>query len=117
MAGWAVSTAKAAVFSSTSNAGYSDMKVLSPADREEIDRFCDGLWLEDGLSAATLASYRSDLSQFGRWLSAAAPDCQLLTVSESQLQGFIATLAQGTRASSQARCASGSMPPSGRSRR
>jgi integrase/recombinase XerD len=33
-----------------------------------LDRFADGLWLEDGLARNTLDSYRRDLRQFGRWL-------------------------------------------------
>jgi len=33
-----------------------------------IDRFCDHLWLEDGLAALTLAAYRRDLKTFGAWL-------------------------------------------------
>lgn len=33
-----------------------------------IDRFCDHLWLEDGLANLTLAAYRRDLTAFGLWL-------------------------------------------------
>lgn len=33
-----------------------------------IDRFCDHLWLEDGLADLTLAAYRRDLRTFGGWL-------------------------------------------------
>lgn len=33
-----------------------------------IDRFCDHLWLEDGLSDLTLAAYRRDMKAFGGWL-------------------------------------------------
>jgi integrase/recombinase XerD len=33
-----------------------------------IDRFCDHLWLEDGLANLTLAAYRRDLKAFGGWL-------------------------------------------------
>ncbi len=33
-----------------------------------IDRFCDHLWLEDGLADATLAAYRRDLKGFAAWL-------------------------------------------------
>ncbi len=36
-----------------------------------IDRFCDHLWLEDGLANLTLAAYRRDLTAFGRWLEQA----------------------------------------------
>ncbi len=34
-----------------------------------IDRFCDALWLEDGLSPNTLAAYRRDLTLMARWLT------------------------------------------------
>ena len=34
-----------------------------------LDAFSDALWLEDGLSRNTLESYRSDLEQFGAWLT------------------------------------------------
>src|SRR5574340_52398 len=34
-----------------------------------IDRFCDHLWLEDGLADLTLAAYRRDLNAFGTWLA------------------------------------------------
>ena len=36
-----------------------------------VDRFCDHLWLEDGLSNLTLAAYRRDLEAFGSWLGKA----------------------------------------------
>jgi len=34
----------------------------------ELDRFCDALWLEDGLAPRSLESYRRDLSQLFIWL-------------------------------------------------
>jgi len=36
-------------------------------DTTEIDRFCDHLWLADGLATATLASYRQDMTRFFGW--------------------------------------------------
>jgi integrase/recombinase XerD len=42
---------------------------MSEADAV-LDRFCDTLWLEQGLSRNTLASYRRDLMQFSAWLNA-----------------------------------------------
>ena len=33
-----------------------------------IDAFCDTLWLQDGLAAASLESYRRDLSAWSNWL-------------------------------------------------
>jgi len=40
-------------------------------DDNGLDEFCDALWLEDGLSRNTLASYRLDLTQFAAWLDKA----------------------------------------------
>jgi integrase/recombinase XerD len=37
-------------------------------DHSDIDAFLDGVWTERGLSQNTLASYRSDLLGFERWL-------------------------------------------------
>lgn len=42
------------------------------ASLASIDRFADALWIEDGLSAHTLAAYRRDLSLYARWLAATA---------------------------------------------
>ena len=38
------------------------------ASQADIDAFIDAVWLEDGLSANTLAAYRRDLTGFVRWL-------------------------------------------------
>lgn len=45
---------------------------MKPADSELIERFCDVLWLEHGLSAHTLSAYRGDLERLGRFLAARA---------------------------------------------
>ena len=34
---------------------------------EQIDRFCDHLWLSDGLAANSISSYRQDMIRFARW--------------------------------------------------
>jgi integrase/recombinase XerD len=39
-----------------------------PINNALIDRFCDHLWLEDGLAELTLAAYRRDLKAFAGWL-------------------------------------------------
>ena len=75
---------------------------IRPADTADIDRFCDALWLEDGLAKATLASYRSDLGQLAGWLAQHSHEA-LLDLRETTLSAFIAHLARQTRASSQAR--------------
>ena len=41
---------------------------MSVSDSALIDEFIDALWLADGLSKNTLASYRSDLALFAQWL-------------------------------------------------
>lgn len=43
---------------------------MDPSSQVSIDAFVDALWLEQGLSANTLAAYRRDLSLFARWLHA-----------------------------------------------
>ena len=78
------------------------MKTASPADLAEIDRFCDALWLEDGLAKATLDSYRSDLGRLSLWL-ADNSDEPLLDIRETTLMAFIAHLSRHTRATSQSR--------------
>lgn len=40
---------------------------MTTVHTELIDRFCDQLWLSDGLSPATLASYRQDMVRFDVW--------------------------------------------------
>jgi integrase/recombinase XerD len=61
------------------------------SDDALLDRFCDGLWLEEGLARATLSSYRSDLVQFSRWLAARAGPA-LTGVSEADVQDYLAHL-------------------------
>ena len=60
---------------------------MHPASLALIDRFAEALWLEDGLSANTLAAYRRDLTQLCRWLG---PQHALLALQEHQLQAYFA---------------------------
>jgi integrase/recombinase XerD len=62
-----------------------------------LDAFCDALWLEDGLSKNTIASYRSDLQQFFGFLKKQDP----LAANEEDLFRFLAS--RKGRASSAAR--------------
>lgn len=39
------------------------------ASQQSTDRFIDALWIEDGLSANTLAAYRRDLTLYAQWLA------------------------------------------------
>lgn len=42
-------------------------------DAALIDLFCDQVWLQDGLAAASLNAYRADLSGFSVWLAQRTP--------------------------------------------
>lgn len=55
---------------------------------DTIDQFIDNLWLEDGLSQNTLASYRLDLNSFAIWL--AKQEKALLAVTHADIQTFLA---------------------------
>lgn len=68
----------------------------------EIDRFCDTLWLEHGLSRNTLDGYRIDLGGFESWLHAQGGP-SLAGARESDLQGYLAAFSRGHKASSQRR--------------
>lgn len=69
----------------------------------ELDRFCDALWLEDGLTPRSLESYRRDLTQLFAWLEpqGIAPHQAL----RDRIQAFLAhrTLDEGIAARSLAR--------------
>ena len=54
-----------------------------------IDRFVDAVWLEDGLSANTLAAYRRDLYALAQWLQQNAATA-LDAAQESHLQAYFA---------------------------
>jgi integrase/recombinase XerD len=54
-----------------------------------IDRFVDAVWLEDGLSANTLAAYRRDLAALAQWLQQNAAT-ELDAAQESHLQAYFA---------------------------
>ncbi len=63
-----------------------------------VDAFVDALWLEDGLSANTLAAYRRDLGAYGQWL--ASRKLALETSTEADLNAYFAARHASTRASS-----------------
>jgi integrase/recombinase XerD len=58
-------------------------------DENLLDEFCDALWLEDGLSRNTLASYRLDLTQFAGWLDKQRGKA-LLGAGHSDLLAYLA---------------------------
>src|SRR5438093_7760957 len=53
-----------------------------------IDTFCDQLWLQDGLAAASLASYRRDLAGWRIWL--AKRNTPLLSVERTHFEQWLA---------------------------
>jgi integrase/recombinase XerD len=70
---------------------------------EMLDRFCDTLWLEDGLSKKTIESYRSDLNLFGRWLETTHAK-GLTDADHADIQAYLGhRYTKKTRASSAAR--------------
>ncbi len=46
------------------------MKAPAEADVRLVERFCDALWLADGLARNSLEGYRRDVTQFAAWLAA-----------------------------------------------
>ena len=62
---------------------------MTPDSQAAIDRFIDAVWLEDGLSANTLAAYRRDLSALAEWLQTSS-GVLLDGVQESHLQAYFA---------------------------
>lgn len=62
------------------------MTVLTES-QASIDRFIDALWIEEGLSANTLAAYRRDLALFTRWLADHAGKA-LDATTEADLHGY-----------------------------
>lgn len=64
-----------------------EMEIVE-SEAAELDAFIDHLWLEDGLSKNTLASYRLDLSMFTLWL--AQQKKTLLGVDQADIQQYLA---------------------------
>src|SRR3990167_5657728 len=60
---------------------------MSTLDKDIIERFCDAIWLQEGLSANTLEAYRRDLEGLSRWL--APRGTSLEHASRADLQGYL----------------------------
>ncbi len=54
-----------------------------------LDRFCDALWLEQGLARNTLSSYRADLAQFAAWLGEHG-NKSLIESDHADIQSYLA---------------------------
>ena len=63
-----------------------------------IEAFIDSVWLEDGLSALTLAAYRRDLNALALWLS--TQNTSLSSAVEADLQAYFAHRHTDTKATS-----------------
>ena len=60
---------------------------MSVENKDLIERFCDALWLQDGLSANTLEAYRRDLEGLDRWFSQRG--ASLERASRADLQEYL----------------------------
>jgi integrase/recombinase XerD len=60
---------------------------MSTSDKDIIERFCDAIWLQEGLSANTLDAYRRDLEGLSRWL--APRGTTLTTASRGDLLEYL----------------------------
>src|SRR5439155_5863471 len=70
------------------------------ASQDAIDCFIDALWIEDGLSANTLAAYRRDLTLYAQWLSQAHKGSSLNDTRESDLREYAVARHAGSKATS-----------------
>ncbi|RAS12281.1 site-specific tyrosine recombinase XerD [Cupriavidus alkaliphilus] len=71
----------------------------SAADVALVSRFCDALWLEDGLSRNTIDAYRRDLTLLARWLQQEQRG-ELLGADDGALSAYFSARHPQTRASS-----------------
>ena len=72
---------------------------LTTTSQQSIDRFIDALWIEDGLSANTLAAYRRDLTLYAHWLEQNA-EKPLDATAESDLRAYAVARHSGTKTTS-----------------
>ncbi len=72
---------------------------MHEASQNAIDCFAEALWLEDGLTANTLAAYRQDLSLYATWLFL-THRLALASTQEHHLQSYFAERHGQTRATS-----------------
>jgi len=76
-------------------------EALDPGTLAQIDDFTDAIWLEDGLSRNTIASYRSDLTIFATWLAQRARS--LPQASRTDLADYLAEFSRRAKPASQRR--------------
>lgn len=71
---------------------------LPPQSADAIQRFCDALWLEDGLARNTLDAYRRDLTLYAHWLAARGKS--IAETEDGDLADYFAARHAESRASS-----------------
>ena len=59
---------------------------LPDSEQRLIEQFADAVWMEQGLSANTLAAYRNDLADFALWLTQRS---NLLTAQRHDVQDYL----------------------------
>ena len=59
-----------------------------PTPTDLIDAFCDQVWLQDGLAASSLSSYRRDLTAWAEWLDRCGSS--LLAAQRTDVERFLA---------------------------
>jgi integrase/recombinase XerD len=76
---------------------------MSARNKDLIERFCDALWLQEGLSANTLEAYRRDLEGLSHWLELRGT--VLISAADADLRDYLSACIRNKRMkpSSQAR--------------
>jgi integrase/recombinase XerD len=75
---------------------------MSAKNKDLIERFCDALWLQEGLSANTLEAYRRDLEGLERWISKRGT--ALISASRADLLDYLSgSVGKGARPRTTAR--------------
>jgi len=75
---------------------------LTTANQDELDAFCDSLWLEDGLARNSIDGYHRDLKLFALWLQD-TENGALLEASTEHLQRYLAEFSTHAKPASQRR--------------
>jgi integrase/recombinase XerD len=73
--------------------------VLPSNIMEQIDQFCDTLWLEDGLAKNSLEAYRRDMRLFATWLYQTQKK-DLYQATESDIFSYVAMKHSASKATS-----------------
>ncbi|MEZ5729646.1 MAG: site-specific tyrosine recombinase XerD [Burkholderiaceae bacterium] len=71
----------------------------SESDAASIERFCDAIWVEDGLSRNTVSAYRTDLRAAASWLRSGGRSA-LAEAGRDDLFAYVVARHDGSRPSS-----------------